>query len=87
MSEKRSELHAELDVELAELASSADPEGDDEPDLELYATRLHSLHDAVVVVEDGTVVEANVVIEEDVVIEEVTTRGSHARDAGTAGDS
>jgi hypothetical protein len=49
-----SELHAEVDAELAELATSADPAGDDEPDLELYWTRLHSLHDAVVALEEGT---------------------------------
>lgn len=54
MSEHRSELHAEIDLELAELATSADPEGDDEPDRELFATRLRSLHEAVVEVERPT---------------------------------
>jgi hypothetical protein len=53
-SDRYSELHAEVDAELAELATSADPAGDDEPDLELYGTRLHSLHDAVVALEEGT---------------------------------
>jgi hypothetical protein len=51
MSEHRSELHEEIDLELAEVATSADPVGDDESDRELYATRLHSLHDAVVALE------------------------------------
>jgi hypothetical protein len=47
MSDVIRQLHDELDSELDRLPSSADPEGDDEPELEAYATRLHSLHEAV----------------------------------------
>lgn len=41
-------LHHELDVEIERLETSADPVDTDEPELEPYATRLRSLHDALV---------------------------------------
>ncbi|WP_432845050.1 hypothetical protein ACQPXB_28355 [Amycolatopsis sp. CA-161197] len=44
-------LHEAVDLELAEVADSADPEGDDVPERELYEAELRSFHDAVVVVE------------------------------------
>lgn len=44
-------LHDAVDLELAEVANSADPEGDDVPERELYEAELRSFHDAVVVVE------------------------------------
>lgn len=45
-------LHVEIDVEITEVEASADLEGNDEPERAAYETRLHSLHDAVVVVEE-----------------------------------
>lgn len=45
------ELHESVDLELAEVAHSADLDGDDVPERELYEPKLRSLHDAVVVEE------------------------------------
>jgi hypothetical protein len=53
MDEIAERLHAEIDAEIDRLSSSADRVDADEPELEQYATRLHSLHDAVVVEERG----------------------------------
>jgi hypothetical protein len=48
-----SRLEAEIDAELRHVASSADPADADEPERTPYETRLRSLHDAVVAVEEG----------------------------------
>ncbi|MFI5615437.1 hypothetical protein [Amycolatopsis sp. NPDC051903] len=45
------ELHEVVDLELAEVAQSADPDGDDVPEREVYEAELRSFHDAVVVEE------------------------------------
>lgn len=41
-------LRAEIDAELEQVATSADPVGADEPEREPFETRLHDLHDAAV---------------------------------------
>ena len=53
MSDVTRRLHDELDTEIGQLSTSADPAGADEPELEPYSTRLRSLHDAVVAQERG----------------------------------
>ena len=49
-----SPLHTEVDIELAEVEASADRAENDEPEREPYATRLQSLHDAVVALDGET---------------------------------
>lgn len=46
-------LHHEIDAEIERLETSADPVDADEPVLEPYAARLHSLRDAVSALEGG----------------------------------
>lgn len=46
-------LRLELDAELDGLATTSDPVDADEPGLEPYATRLHSLRNAVMAQEEG----------------------------------
>ncbi|MEV0066167.1 MULTISPECIES: hypothetical protein [unclassified Amycolatopsis] len=53
------ELHQVVDLELAEVANSADPDGDDVPERELYEAELRSFHDAVVVEEKAEEEERN----------------------------
>ncbi|QRP42681.1 hypothetical protein [Amycolatopsis sp. FDAARGOS 1241] len=45
------DLHEVVDLELAEVANSVDPDGDDVPEREVYEAELRSFHDAVVVEE------------------------------------
>ncbi len=45
-------LRVEVDDELELVRAGADPEGDDEPERELYGTRLRSLRDAIAVTID-----------------------------------
>ncbi|WP_326836373.1 hypothetical protein VSH64_15920 [Amycolatopsis rhabdoformis] len=45
------ELHQVVDLELSEVARSADPVGDDVPERDLYEAELRSFHDAVAVEE------------------------------------
>jgi hypothetical protein len=40
------ELLGEVDAEIDRVGSAVDPAGDDEPEVEPYATRLHSLRSA-----------------------------------------
>ena len=54
MGEITERLHHELDVQIERLQTSADPVDADEPELEPYAARLHSLRDAVVAQEIGS---------------------------------
>jgi hypothetical protein len=45
------ELHELVDLELAEVVNSVDPDCDDVPEREVYEAELRSFHDAVVVEE------------------------------------
>ncbi|MEV6904812.1 hypothetical protein [Amycolatopsis sp. NPDC051372] len=53
------ELHEVVDLELAEVADSADPDGDDVPEREIYEAELRSFHDAVVAEEKAEERERN----------------------------
>ncbi|GAA4718187.1 hypothetical protein [Nocardioides conyzicola] len=52
MTDGASPLHREIDDELDRLRMSGDRDGDDEPELVPFATRLTILHDAVVASEE-----------------------------------
>jgi hypothetical protein len=51
MSDLTRRLHGELDAELDRLPASSDPPDSDEPELGPFATRLHSLRNAVAALE------------------------------------
>lgn len=53
MGDDSERLRAELEVELEQLSTRADPDDADEPELEPYAARLRALYDAVLVQEGG----------------------------------
>ena len=53
---ERSRLRAEVDAELDRVRSGDDLPNDDEPQAGAYASRLHSLHDAVVALEGSRMI-------------------------------
>jgi hypothetical protein len=52
-SEMLAAIDADVEAELAHVEASADPEDDDEPEREVFATRLRSLRDAIASVEQA----------------------------------